>query len=51
MESLMAYRNILKGNIENDNNILKGGEDRRGVGIPRPQKYFSKRKLLESNKR
>ena len=30
--------------------MLKGGEDKRGVGIPRPQKSFFKRKLLENNK-
>jgi hypothetical protein len=40
---------ILKGKIANDNNMLRDGEDKRGVGIPRPQKSFSKRKLLESN--
>jgi hypothetical protein len=50
MESLMAEQQILKVNVANDNNMLRDGEDKRGVGIPRPQKSFSKRKLLESNK-
>jgi hypothetical protein len=49
MESLMASTN-LRGRIAMIMICQRDGEDKTGVGIPRPQKSISKRQLLESNK-
>jgi hypothetical protein len=45
----MATTN-LRGKIAMIMICQRDGEDKKGVGIPRPQKSTSKRKLLESNK-
>ena len=49
MESLIAVAN-LRGKIAMIMICQRDGEDKKGVGIPKPQKSTSKRKLLESKK-
>jgi hypothetical protein len=49
MESLMASTN-LRGKTTTIMICQRDGEDKKGVGIPRPQKSIYERQLLESNK-